>query len=217
MSTRCQRRRRRISRSRSVSHDATSRTNRSVIRRRRGEVEAVMHNHQYSRGSPLAGVQRHLRARTGPDTPSAQEWREERAPNGGADGRGDGPRLLPSARSARGPDTRCGAPLLVRRGLGRQGQECSGERAQRAGWRGFDVTGALRGRCVAVVGPVTLGERSPLRVTASTLSGGPSRSPPPLPLRTAGGGAGVGLSVMGDPGAFILRMVGSPPTASCGW
>lgn len=88
-------------------------------------------------------------------------------------------------------------------GLGRQSHECSGERTQRAGWRGFDVTGALRGRGAPVVGPVALGARSARRVTASTRVGGRTRSPPLLALRTAGGGAGVE-----DPRALILRMVG---------
>jgi hypothetical protein len=98
-----------------------------------------MHIHQYSRGSPLAGVQRHLRARTRPDTPSVQEWREKRAPDGGGDGRGDGPPLLPSARSSRAPDTRCGAPRLGRRGsrpppTGAHGQAAAARRVAGVRW-----------------------------------------------------------------------------------
>ena len=102
-------------RSRSVNDDATSKINRSVILRRRREDEAVMHNHQYSRGSPLAALQRPLRARTRPDTPSAQDWREERALRRRANGRGHGAPWFPSARSSRAQGTRCGAPRIGRR------------------------------------------------------------------------------------------------------
>ena len=92
-------------------------------------------------------------------------------------------------------------------GLGRQSQESSRERAEGTRWRVSDAA-SLRGRCAPVVGPVAVGERSARRVTASTLSGGRTRYRPLLALRTAGGGAGVRLCAMGDPGAFILRMVG---------
>jgi hypothetical protein len=71
-------------------------------------------------------------------------------------------------------------------GLGRRRQERTGKRPQRAGWRGFGGAASLRGRSVAVVGPVAFGERSAFLVTASTRAGGRSRWPLPLPLRTAG-------------------------------
>jgi len=93
-------------------------------------------------------------------------------------------------------------------GLGRQSQECSGERPQCAGWRGFGDAASRRGQCVTVVGPVACGERSARRVTASTRVGGRARSRPLLLLRTPGGGAGVGICAMGDPRPLILRMVG---------
>jgi hypothetical protein len=96
-------------------------------------------------------------------------------------------------------------------GLGRQGQECSGERPQRAGWRGFGGAASLRGQCIRVVGPVALGGRSGRPVTASARVGGRTRSRPLLLLRTAGGGAGVGICAMGDPRPLILRMVGVAP------
>lgn len=51
-------------RSRSVNDEATSTINWSEILRRRWEDDAVMHNHQYSRTSPLAGGERLRRART---------------------------------------------------------------------------------------------------------------------------------------------------------
>jgi hypothetical protein len=94
-------------------------------------------------------------------------------------------------------------------GLGRQGQECSGERPQRAGSRGFGGAASLRGQCIRVVGPVALGGRSARPVTASV--GGRTRSRPLLLLRTAGGGAGVGICAIGDPRRLILRMVGVAP------
>jgi hypothetical protein len=92
-------------------------------------------------------------------------------------------------------------------GLGRQSQECSGERPQRAGGRGFDGAGSLRGQSVAVVGPLAVGKRSALPATANTPFAGGSWCSVPLSLRMMGDGAGVRLLVP-DFCLAHLRMVG---------
>ena len=92
-------------------------------------------------------------------------------------------------------------------GLGRQSQECSGERPQRAGGRGFGGAASLCGRDVAVVEPVAVGDRSARRVTASTPFPGGSWCSVPLSLRMMGDGVGVRLLVP-DFCLAHLRMVG---------
>ncbi len=89
-------------------------------------------------------------------------------------------------------------------GLGRQSQECSGERPQRAGWRGFGCAASRRGRC----GPVAFGECSVLRVTLSEPAGGPSRCSPLLPLRMPGVGIAVVLWAPDPTSSLALRMLG---------
>ena len=118
VSTRCQRRRRRICRSRSVNEDATSRTSRSFTRpgrRPRREDTAVMHNHPYSRGSPLAAPQRLSPARTRHQRGSSQEWRENGAHNGAPNGRGERPPSRASASQRPVSGSSCQADLPVRR------------------------------------------------------------------------------------------------------
>jgi hypothetical protein len=74
-----------------------------------------MHTPQDSRGSPLATPHRRRHARTRRDPPSAQEWREDGAPDGGVDGRADGPRFLASAGCSRARSSRSGSPRRGRR------------------------------------------------------------------------------------------------------
>lgn len=102
MSTRCQRRRRSISLSRSVSDEATSITSPSVIcpgrRRREGERSELMTKDPYSRSRPLAGGKAASAAAMPSQPSTAQEWRENGGGNGRGNGRADGRPGPPFAR-----------------------------------------------------------------------------------------------------------------------